>query len=141
MSEKQMVESTFRDLTEKRKKLQDFVRDHAELFGQFGTLVDEFNQSRAMHVGALKVAKTSSPLFKMTIPKHFVCPDQKMAEDLLKERFKEFAEIELKVNTAAVRNAIKAETVPGIEMVFTEVDDTPRHSGPKEIDISALRGD
>lgn len=141
MSEKLMeaVNSTYRKLLSARQQLLDFVRDNPDLFNRFAALVDEFNQARATHVGALKVAKVASPLFRMGTPKSFVCPDLDMARKFLKDRFDEFVEMEPKVKTAAIRNVIEAGTLPGIEMVFTEIEDTPRHTGPKVIDISSLR--
>jgi len=141
MSDKEMVDSTFRKLLESRKKLRTFVRDHGETFTQFAELVDEYNQSRAIHIGALKVAKVASPMYRMSIPRKFVCHDVESAKEFLKDRFPEFVELEPKVKTAAVRNVLDANTLPGIEMLFEEVEETPRHTGPKEIDLSALKGD
>ena len=55
------VDSTYRKLMEARKHLQEFVRENPETFNQFAALVDEFNQALAMHAGALKAGKTTSP--------------------------------------------------------------------------------
>lgn len=134
------IQATAQAYSTAAEDLKEFLHQHADVFARFGELADNCNRARTMHLSLLKLRKTSSSLFKMSIPRSFQCPDVEAARGLLGDRFAEFVSLEPRVNTAAVRNAIDAGTIPGLEMMFVEVEGTPRHTGPKEIDLSGLTG-
>lgn len=135
---KSPVERTFKDVSAALKSLKDFVGEHAEAMEQFTTLADAFNQARDAHLKALKAAKAESPLYVMSIPHTFECSDVDTAKKILKDRFDEYFKTTVKPKTDAVRNALKSDPEHVLGTLVEEIEETPRHEGPKAIDLSAL---
>jgi hypothetical protein len=132
------TEKTYRELFDARQALLDLVKLHPEVFEAFGRLSDDFNKRLANHKAALKANRSESPFFTMSIPHPFVVKDIELAKQTLGARFDEFVETKHDAKTDIVRNALKSGTCPGLEMVVEEIEGSPRHTGLKEINISAL---
>lgn len=123
----------------KLKALRDFVAEHPEVFETFGEIADEFNEALQHHVKALKAEKSESALFRMTVPHIYVCPDVEKAKEVLGASFGEYFETKHALKTAAVRNALSSNPEHQLKDLVAEVEDTPRHEGPKPINISAIK--
>jgi hypothetical protein len=132
------IDATYRRLLDAKKMLDAFMTENQEFMTTLAELTDAYNDAVSAHVQVLKTERQSGPLHKMTIPRKFVCPDPQAAKDLLGERFAEFFAVEYRPKTDIIRNAISSNTAPGLEMVVTEVEETPRHTGPKPVSLKEL---
>lgn len=135
----QAVERTFRELSSTMKRLKDFADAHPSEMALFGELADAYNEARDRHLAACRAAKAESPLFKMTIPHTFECPDPDAARKALKKDFATYFDIKTVARTQPIRNAVKSNPDHPLTMVVVEKEGTPRLNGPKAIDLSALK--
>lgn len=133
------VERTFRTVEERLRALRTFVATHPDEIQELTQLADSFNEAREAHVKALKASRVESPLYKMTIPKTYeMGTDVATAKEQLGDQFPEYFEEVVKPKTSAIRNALASNPDHKVNLVVKEVEETPRHTGPKAIDLTAL---
>ena len=133
------IGTTLNTVQTRKQTLRDFITKHQDVFDEFSRMADEFNLALAEHLKVLKEKKAESALFTMTIPhKYVLVKTVDEVKAALGDQFSEYVKTEYRPITGAIRHALEKNDSTKLKDLVAEIEDTPRHEGPKPINISAI---